>query len=41
MRVSQVPWLGVTVPRVKPAGQVSDRLTPVASEGPPLLTVIV
>ena len=32
---------GVTVPRVKPAGKVSARLTPAASDGPPLETVIV
>ena len=39
--VSQVPWLVETVPRVKPAGHVSDRLTPVAVEGPALVTMIV
>src|SRR5207244_3108261 len=37
----QVPWDGVVVPRVKPLGQVSVRLTPVASEGPAFVTVIV
>src|SRR4051794_11540184 len=36
-----VPCEGVTVPRVKPAGQVSDRETPAAFDGPALLTVIV
>ena len=40
LSVSQLPCDGVTVPRVKPAGKVSARLTPVASDGPPLLTVI-
>ena len=37
----QVPWDGVTVPRVNPAGHVSVMLAPVASDGPPLWTVIV
>src|SRR5438309_49097 len=37
-----VPWEGVIVPRAKPDGQVSARVTPWASDGPPaLLTVIV
>lgn len=36
-----VPWDGVTVPRVKPAGHVSESDTPVAVPGPALLTVIV
>src|SRR4029450_6193198 len=37
----QLPWDGVTVPRVKPAGQMSDTLTAWASEGPPVVTVVV
>ena len=37
----QVPWLGETVPRLKPAGNVSVTLTAVASDGPALFTVIV
>src|SRR5947208_482671 len=32
--VSQDPWDGVTVPRVKAVGQVSVRLTAVAFDGP-------
>src|SRR5207248_3809502 len=39
--VSQVPCDGVTVPRLKPVGQLSLTLTDVASDGPALLTVIV
>ena len=40
--VSQVtPTPKLTVPRVKPAGHVSDRLMPAAVEGPALLTTIV
>ena len=37
----QVPCEGVTVPRLKPAGKVSVRLTLVAAAGPALETVIV
>ena len=37
----QVPWLGETVPRLKPVGNVSVRVTAVASDGPALVTVIV
>jgi hypothetical protein len=37
----QVPCEVVTVPRLKPAGQVSESETACASEGPALLTVIV
>jgi hypothetical protein len=37
----QVPCDGVTVPRVKPVGQVSVTEAPVASDGPVLATVIV
>src|SRR5665811_1876480 len=36
-----VPWDGVIVPWLKPAGQRSVRLTPVASDGPVLWTLIV
>src|SRR5262245_22097991 len=36
-----VPCDGVTVPWLKPAGQVSVRLTPVAADGPAFATVIV
>src|SRR5687768_12308702 len=40
--VSQVtPDGAVTAPRVNPAGQVSERLTPVAVEGPPFETTMV
>ena len=35
------PCEGVTVPRVNPAGHVSDKLTPVASDGPALVIVVV
>jgi hypothetical protein len=35
----QVPWLGVTAPAVKPGGKVSVSLTPVAADGPALVTV--
>src|SRR5205809_32664 len=37
----QDPWEGVTVPLENPAGQVSDRVTAWASEGPELVTVMV
>jgi len=37
----QVPCEGVTVLRVKPAGQMSDRVTDAASDGPPFEIVIV
>src|SRR5262249_12978574 len=37
----QVPCDGVIVPWVKPLGQVSLSVVPVASDGPALLTVIV
>jgi hypothetical protein len=37
----QVPWDGVTVPRVKPAGHVSVTVAASASDGPLLLTAIV
>src|SRR2546421_168072 len=37
----QLPCEGVTVPRVKPAGQVSKSDTACASDGPALCTVIV
>ncbi len=36
----QVPWLGVTVPAVKPLGKVSVSVTAVASDGPALVTVM-
>src|SRR5688500_1937190 len=39
-RVSQVPWSVVIVPRVKPAGQTSAKTTPVAVDGPSLVTTI-
>jgi hypothetical protein len=36
-----VPWDGLAVPRVNPAGQVSDNETAAAFDGPALDTVIV
>ena len=36
----QLPCDGVTVPRVNPAGKVSERLTLVAAAGPALETVM-
>ena len=38
--VSQLPVSVETVPRVKPTGQVSDRLTLSALEGPLLVTTM-
>src|SRR5712664_3277888 len=38
---AQLPWVVVVAPRVKPAGQVSVRVTLCASEGPRLLTTMV
>ena len=35
----QVPWLGVAPTNVVPAGEVSERTTPVAGEGPLLVMV--
>ena len=37
----QEPWLGVAEMKITPAGSVSVRITPVAVEGPPLVTVTV
>lgn len=37
----QVPWDGVALTNVIPAGRVSVTVTPVAVAGPPLATVIV
>src|ERR1700712_466121 len=33
------PWLGSAETRVTPAGSPSESITPVASEGPPFVTV--
>lgn len=39
MAVVQLPWLGVSETRTMPAGSVSVKVTPVAVEGPLLVTV--
>src|SRR6266850_508174 len=39
--VVQVPWLGVAETNVTPAGTASVRVTPVAGDGPLLVTVSV
>jgi hypothetical protein len=39
MAVVQVPWLGVAETKTIPAGSVSVKVTPVAVEGPLLVTV--
>ena len=38
---AQLPCDGLSTPWLKPAGQVTVRLAPVAADGPPLATVIV
>ena len=37
----QVPWLGVEEINVTPEGRESERVTPVAGEGPLFITIIV
>jgi hypothetical protein len=37
----QLPWLAVAEPNVTPGGSGSVSVTPVAAEGPALLTVTV
>jgi hypothetical protein len=39
--VPQVPWLEVADTKVKPAGRVSDKVTPVAVVGPLFVTTTV